>query len=92
MTLNWVGHHQVIGALTAVGLRGTYCVQQIGAAWWLQGCGHDGLRIPALPQEGQPFAQLTDAQQYAHQLDQTTVVPTRPTVRNINPNTKERPK
>ncbi|AHG24371.1 hypothetical protein PBI_MICHELLEMYBELL_50 [Mycobacterium phage MichelleMyBell] len=56
--LNWRGHPHVIGALTAVGARGTYSVERVGPEWILQGRGHDGLSMLAIPHEGKAFASL----------------------------------
>lgn len=51
MSLRWRGHSEILGALFAVGLRGTYVVQSVGREWILQGVGHDGLPMLALPAE-----------------------------------------
>lgn len=67
--LNWRGHPHVIGALTAVGARGTYSVERVGPEWILQGRGHDGLGMLAIPCEGKAFASLDSAKAWAGELD-----------------------
>lgn len=69
--MKWTGHSEIIGALVAVGLRGTYTVQSVGREWILQGVGHDGLPMLALPVEGKAFAGLDTAQLYAMELDRS---------------------
>ncbi|SKV05751.1 Uncharacterised protein [Mycobacteroides abscessus subsp. bolletii] len=69
--MKWSGHSEILGALVAVGLRGTYMVQSVGREWILQGVGHDGLPMLALPAEGKSFAALDTAQLYAIELDRT---------------------
>lgn len=71
MSLKWRSHAQILGALFAVGLRGTYTVQSFGREWILQSVGHDGLPMLALPAEGKAFAALDTAQLYAIELDGT---------------------
>ncbi|OHU29131.1 hypothetical protein BKG78_23610 [Mycobacteroides chelonae] len=68
--MKWTGHTEIVGALVVVGLRGTYTVQRVGREWILQGVGHDGLPMLALPAEGKAFADLVSAQLYAIALDQ----------------------
>lgn len=70
-SLAWSGHNEIIGALVAIGLRGTYTVQSVGREWFLQGVGHDGLPMLALPAEGKAFAALDSAQLYAMELDRS---------------------
>lgn len=70
-SLAWNGHNEILGALVAVGLRGTYTVQSVGREWILQGVGHDGLPMLTLPAEGKSFAALDTAQLYAIELDGT---------------------
>ncbi|MGC7194402.1 hypothetical protein RA997_22920 [Mycobacteroides abscessus subsp. abscessus] len=55
-------------------MRGTYTVQSVGREWILQGVGHDGLPMLALPAEGKAFAALDTAQLYALQLDRVGAV------------------
>lgn len=74
MSLRWRGHSEIIGALVAVGLRGTYMVQSVGREWILQGVGHDGLPMLALPAEGKSFAALHTAQLYAIELERKGAV------------------
>lgn len=69
-SMKWTGHTEILGALVAVGLRGTYTVQSVGREWILQGVGHDGISMLALPVEGKAFAALDTAQLYAMKLDQ----------------------
>ncbi|OBC14103.1 hypothetical protein A5784_30775 [Mycobacterium sp. 852013-50091_SCH5140682] len=55
------------------GARGEYRIERIGQEWILNGRGHDGVSMLALP-EGRAFASLEDAQDYAERLDRVKAV------------------
>ncbi|MDO3336387.1 hypothetical protein [Mycobacteroides abscessus] len=74
VSMKWVGHSEILGALVAVGLRGTYTVQSVGREWILQGVGHDGMSMLALPIEGKAFGALDTAQLYAIELERKGAV------------------
>ncbi|WP_109756834.1 hypothetical protein [Mycolicibacterium conceptionense] len=67
--LNWSSHDHMVGTLVAFGARGEYSIQRVGPEWILQGRGHDGLTMLAIPMQGKPFATLDSAQTWANELD-----------------------
>lgn len=72
--LKWRSHDDMIGTIVAVGMRGEYSVQRVGPEWILQGIGHDGLGMLAVPSEGKAFASLSSAQTWASELDRVRAV------------------
>ncbi|ART68173.1 hypothetical protein BTO20_05845 [Mycobacterium dioxanotrophicus] len=74
MMLQWTSHDHIIGTQTAVGMRGVYSVQRVGPEWILQGQGHDGLTMLAIPVEGKAFASLDSAKTWAGELDRVRSV------------------
>lgn len=72
MSLKWsMGEGRV---LTAIGLHGKYTVTPANNAWWLEGRGHDGLLMIALPVRGRPFLTQDAARVEAQRLDNARVV------------------
>lgn len=67
--LRWSSHDHIVGAVTAIGIRGVYSIQKVGPCWSLQGVGHDDLPLLALPPEGKVFVYLQVAQDYAAAVD-----------------------
>lgn len=74
MILQWKSHDHMVGTLTAVGARGVYSLQRVGPEWILQGQGHDGLTMLAIPVEGKAFASLDSAKTWAGELDRVKAV------------------
>ncbi|WP_166905960.1 hypothetical protein [Mycobacterium sp. DL440] len=72
--LNWSSHEHMIGTLVSVGAKGEYSVQRVGPEWILQGRGHDGLTMLAIPFQGKAFATLDSAQTWAGELDRVKSV------------------
>lgn len=72
--LAWRSHEHMVGTLVAVGAKGEYSVQQVGAKWILQGRGHDGLSMLPIPVQGDEFDTLDTAQERANRLDRVRTV------------------
>lgn len=72
--LKWRSHPHMVGTQVAVGAKGEYSVQQVGAKWILQGRGHDGLSMLPIPVQGDEFDTLDTAQERADKLDRVRTV------------------
>lgn len=72
--LRWRSHPDMVGTQVAVGAKGEYSLQRVGPEWILQGRGHDGLTMLAIPSAGKPFASLDSAQTWAGELDRVRAV------------------
>lgn len=75
LMLAWLQHEHIVGAMTAVGLRGEYLLERESGGWRLRALGHDGLPMPVIPPGGRWFGSLDSARTFANEADRRCFEP-----------------